>query len=76
MDIVIDWFRDKVIGNDLTSILKGFNNIKYKKNLKKKFEVLVRQMFSFMDVGENTAENFYHAFCIRDASRAKKIVTM
>ena len=30
----------------------------------KKFEILVRQMFSFMDVGENTAENFYHAFVL------------
>ena len=29
-----------------------------------KFEVLVRQMFSYMDVGENTAENFYHAFVL------------
>ena len=29
-----------------------------------KFKVLVRQMFSFMDVGENTAENFYHAFVL------------
>ncbi len=31
MDIVIDWFRDKVIGNDLTSILKRFSNIKHKR---------------------------------------------
>ena len=30
----------------------------------KKFQILVRQMFSFMDVGENTAENFYHAFVL------------
>ncbi len=29
-----------------------------------KFKILVRQMFSFMDVGENTAENFYHAFVL------------
>ena len=29
-----------------------------------KFKVLVRQMFSFMDVRENTAENFYHAFVL------------
>ena len=29
-----------------------------------KFTVLVRQMFSYMDVGENTAENFYHAFVL------------
>ncbi len=34
------------------------------KEFEKKFEILVRQMFSFMDVGENTAENFYHAFVL------------
>ena len=33
-------------------------------NLKQKFKVLVTQMFSYMDVGENTAENFYHAFVL------------
>ncbi len=34
------------------------------REFEKKFEILVRQMFSFMDVGENTAENFYHAFVL------------
>ena len=29
-----------------------------------KFKQLVIEMFSFMDVGENTAENFYHAFVL------------
>ena len=62
-DIIDDWFRDKVIGNDLNSILKDLVTLNLKE-FEKKFEILVRQMFSFMDVGENTAENFYHAFVL------------
>ena len=61
--IVRDWFRDKVIGNDLNSILKDLVTLNLDE-FRKKFAVLVRQMFSFMDVGENTAENFYHAFVL------------
>ena len=61
--IVRDWFKDKVIGNDLNTILKDLITLNLKE-FKKKFEVLVVQMFSFMDVGENTAENFYHAFVL------------
>ena len=61
--IIRDWFRDKVIGNDLNSILKDLITLNLKE-FEKKFEILVRQMFSFMDVGENTAENFYHAFVL------------
>ena len=62
-DIIEDWFRDKVIGNDLYSILKDLVTLNLKE-FEKKFEILVRQMFSYMDVGENTAENFYHAFVL------------
>lgn len=61
--IIRDWFKDKVIGNDLNTILKDLITLNFKE-FKKKFEVLVMQMFSFMDVGENTAENFYHAFVL------------
>ena len=61
--IIRDWFRDKVIGNDLNSILKDLVNLNLKE-FEKKFEILVMQMFSYMDVGENTAENFYHAFVL------------
>ena len=61
--IVRDWFNDKVVGNDLRSILKDLVTLNLKE-FEKKFEILVRQMFSFMDVGENTAENFYHAFVL------------
>lgn len=61
--IIRDWFRDKVIGNDLQSILKDLVTLNFKE-FEKKFEILVTQMFSYMDVGENTAENFYHAFVL------------
>lgn len=61
--IIRDWFRDKVIGNDLQSILKDLVTLNLKE-FEKKFEILVTQMFSYMDVGENTAENFYHAFVL------------
>ena len=62
-DIVEDWFNDKVIGNDLQSILKDLVTLNLNE-YKKKFTKLVLEMFSYMDVGENTAENFYHAFVL------------
>ena len=62
-DIVRDWFKDKVQGNDLRSILKDLVELNLDE-FQKKFRVLVREMFSYMDVGENTAENFYHAFVL------------
>ena len=61
--IINDWFRNKVIGNDLKSILKDLITLNLKE-FEKKFRVLVKEMFSYMDVGENTAENFYHAFVL------------
>lgn len=61
--IVRDWFRNKVIGNDLNTILKDLVTLNLEE-FEEKFEKLVIEMFSFMDVGENTAENFYHAFVL------------
>ena len=61
--IIDDWFRNKVIGNDLKSILKDLITLNLKE-YEKKFRILVKEMFSYMDVGENTAENFYHAFVL------------
>ena len=63
IQIIESWFKDKVIGNDLESILKDLVTLNFKE-YEKKFEILVREMFSYMDVGENTAENFYHAFVL------------
>ena len=62
-DIVRNWFKDKVTGNDLRSILKDLVELNLEE-FEMKFTVLVREMFSYMDVGENTAENFYHAFVL------------
>lgn len=62
-NIVRDWFKNKVIGNDLHTILKDLINLNLK-DFEKKFKLLTIEMFSFMDVGINTAENFYHAFVL------------
>ena len=61
--IIDDWFRNKVIGNDLKSILKDLVTLNIEE-YEETFKILVREMFSYMDVGENTAENFYHAFVL------------
>ncbi len=61
--IVRDWFSNKVPGNNLRSILKDLVELKLSE-FEKKFRKLVVEMFSYMDVGENTAENFYHAFVL------------
>ncbi len=61
--IISDWFLNKVIGNDLMSILNSLITLDIKE-YEKKFKKLVIEMFSYMDVGENTAENFYHAFVL------------
>ena len=61
--IVRSWFNDKVIGNDLNSILKDLVELNLSE-FEIKFQKLVKEMFSYMDVGENTAENFYHAFVL------------
>ena len=62
-DIVRDWFKDKGIGNNLKDILQDLVDLNLKE-FERKFRVLVEEMFSYMDVGKNTAENFYHAFVL------------
>ena len=61
--IIRDWFSNKVEGNDLRSILEDLITLKLE-DFERKFKKLVIEMFSFFDVGENTAENFYHAFVL------------
>ena len=61
--IIREWFSNKVLGNDLRSILQDLVSLNLKE-FEKKFRVLVEEMFSYMDVGKNTAENFYHAFVL------------
>ena len=62
-NIIREWFNDKVIGNNLNTILKDLVTLNLEE-FEEKFKQLVIVMFSFMDVGENTAENFYHAFVL------------
>ena len=62
-NIIRDWFNDKVIGNDLNSILEDLITLNLQ-SFEKKFKILVTEMFSYMDVGKNTAENFCHAFVL------------
>ena len=61
--IIREWFSNKVLGNDLRSILQDLVSLNLKE-FEKKFRVLVEEMFSYMDVGKNTAENFYYAFVL------------
>ena len=62
-NIIREWFNDKVIGNNLNTILKDLVTLNLEE-FEEKFKQLVIEMFSFMDVGKNTAENFYHAFVL------------
>ena len=62
-NMVEEWFNDKVIGNDLNSILKDLVELNLDE-FEIKFQKLVEEMFSYMDVGKDTAENFYHAFVL------------
>ena len=62
-DMVREWFKDKGIGNNLKDILQDLVDLNLKE-FERKFRVLVEGMFSYMDVGRNTAENFYHAFVL------------
>ncbi len=61
--IIRDWFNNKVMGNDLRSILNDLITLNLEE-FEKKFKVLVEEMFSYFDIGKNTAENFYHAFVL------------
>ena len=62
-EIIDDWFDNKVVGNDLRSILKDLITLNLEE-FEEKFKILVKEMFSYFDVGENVAENFYHAFVL------------
>ena len=62
-EIIDDWFDNKVVGNDLRSILKDLVTLNLEE-FEEKFKILVKEMISYFDVGENVAENFYHAFVL------------
>lgn len=63
-DIILSWFQDNEITTEkikelLLSLVEG-DIEKFKDG----FEYIVRKSFSYFDVGENSAENFYHAFIL------------
>ena len=62
-EMVDNWFNNKVEGEDLRSILNDLVNLKLE-DFERKLKKLVIEMFSYFDVGENTAESFYHAFIL------------
>ena len=62
-EIIDTWFDNKVMGNDLNDILNDLITLNLEE-FEKKFKVLVEEMFSYFDIGKNTAENFYHAFVL------------
>ena len=61
--MVREWFSHQVEGEDLRSILNDLVNLKLE-DFERKLKKLVIEMFSYFDVGENTAESFYHAFIL------------
>ena len=70
-DIVDSWFLNKVPGDTLKELLYDLTNLRTE-YFEEKFKILVREMFSYMDVGENTAENFYHAYVLGLLVRIKR----
>ena len=60
---IISWFsetKSTISVNSLLNDLLDLNFEKYAKSFKK----ITKEMFSYFDVGRNTAENFYHAFVL------------
>ena len=61
--IIRSWFREVKIGEALEKVMKSLITLNLEE-FEKQFTRLVLEMFSFFDVGEDTAENFYHAFVL------------
>ena len=56
-NIIREWFNDKVIGNNLNTILKDLVTLNLEE-FEEKFKQLVIEMFSFMDVGKTQQKTF------------------
>ena len=63
LQIVKSWFFGKKNGLELKDMLNDLITLNFE-SYSEKFEQFVMQMFSYFDVGEDTAENFYHAFVL------------
>ena len=70
-NIIKSWFTECEYGEELKSMLNDLETLNFE-SYKEKFENYVLDMFSYFDVGENAAENFYHAFVLRNASKFKR----
>lgn len=63
-DTISDWFRNgEITGERIRELLYNLVEGDMDKFIKG-FEHVVRKTFSYFDVGENTSENFYHAFIL------------
>ena len=61
--IVDSWFYGKVNGIELSNMLNDLITLNFE-SYSRKFQKIVMEMFSYFDVGNDTAENFYHAFVL------------
>ena len=61
--IIRSWFFGKVNGVELSGMLNDLITLNFE-SYKEKFERYVIEMFSYFDVGLDSAENFYHAFVL------------
>ncbi|MDI3480666.1 MAG: hypothetical protein PWQ97_321 [Tepidanaerobacteraceae bacterium] len=63
-DIISSWFEtEEVTPDKIKELLKELVEGDIEK-FKEGFQYLVEKTFSYFDVGENSAENFYHAFIL------------
>jgi hypothetical protein len=63
-DIISGWFESEEVTPDkIKELLKELVEGDIEK-FKAGFQYLVNKTFSYFDVGENSAENFYHAFIL------------
>ncbi|MCR4430909.1 MAG: ATP-binding protein [Tepidanaerobacteraceae bacterium] len=63
-DIISTWFESEEVTSDkIKELLKEMVEGDIEK-FKEGFQYLVEKTFSYFDVGENSAENFYHAFIL------------
>ena len=61
--IVRSWFKNTSNGIELKNMLNDLITLNFE-SYSEKFEQYVLEMFSYFDVGIDTAENFYHAFVL------------
>ena len=63
LQIIRSWFFGRVNGVELSSMLNDLITLDFE-SYSEKFKKYCLEMFSYFDVGVDTAENFYHAFVL------------